>query len=513
MLLWQRSFFLVVVLWWWTSTMMHGASAAPRLGDTYIDVFSREATATETSGTDLPTVELFALFDEEDGGREDHPVLNEVPLALDASGRDATRHLYYVARRLLWTNWDLSSRSELWLWWTGFELNGERLMLLREAPAESGGAQATCLADGPALCTWSATAYGAEYNISLFGASGQATVLPPALFARAGDVTDDDDVDEIRLHWSAQRGDIVLHAPFALGPEEGGVVVSSSERHHYNFAFSFAPAAGPGGTVTVTEDGMHSLLQLEIVFLLTLTVIGASLVLVYGWTTHVDSTKSVWWVVLYALPWVYPGSTLRILSLAMLNLRWIAETAANGAIGRQTDKNIMARISPAMAALETLWSATMLVHEAEINLSSVSAHMALLATAACDAINVVMTPRPATTQATLSRDKRAALAVSARPLLMRMLWSPHGLVIVNNDDGGAKSKKSVRGSRRRSTTPAAVARGAVVLYFLMVLTMVYVDDVHVYTKNQWGARYGLWPVAPAVVTMVAMMETALHLHE
>ena len=462
---------------------------------TYLNVFG-----------DAPTIELFYLPQHE-AGVASTPTLTNIGLF---GAAPHPRRMYYVDGRLLDTAWDLSTNtSALWLWWQGYELDGERLLLLDGGSGDDEGSdedplfEAACAHDDAGRCAFDVVATGTTgltYRAVLFAHIGDtaqqetATLLPRDLYVQ---VAPHDGATPKDLVLTSTSGAMswTLHGPFALDDSGDGVpgdiVVSTGERHHHNFRFDYdrVPAR-----VRVFERGTFQGRASDLsTVVLTIVILVAAVAIVIGWTTSAaaaaSQTPSSDHVLLelpwYVLPWIFPGPPLRLVAVGLMVVRWV--------VGRTGGRR--RPLSTAYGALSTAYAATMILHEGATNLSSVAAHMALVATAACDAVDYAhdgpdtrKTPRPPPAAAA------AAPKGGGKHLWLTVAVVRHGV-------------RAPPPPRQRSHLQAVLAWTHLAVLFVAV----YLEDVAVYTMQHWEASYGLQPHVVASVAMAFLLELALHL--
>ena len=360
---------------------------------------------------------------------------------------------YFVDGRLIHTAWSLALDSALWVHWTGYSVNRQRLRLDRDAAVPSDATTVTCLdtVTHRAGCTFASSVHGRPVNVSLF-VNGPITYVPVDVWADA--VARD----------TLVLGTLHVPGPFAPHDDATSVWIGVETARRTNMAWTVRPAHrtaswwirggngnDDGNAAVDAGPWLHPLDPTTwSSFLATGAVVVYTWVLVYGWTERraspawgfLPSITAV--VVVFGRPWAPQPSVWSCIGTV-----WVAVVTAWTVVTSQRSRGGW---SPAYGALEGLWALTLYLHDDEPNVVSTAVAGAILATATCDAVDAFRTG-----------------TTSARTRTWRTAWT-------------------------------AVALVAFV-----------VDNAFPYVHNHARAVYGLWGLPPTVLATTAVVEGALHL--
>jgi len=267
-------------------------------------------------------------------------------------------HDYYVQNSLVYTDFCLGHNSSLWFHWAGFELHARRLWL-REDPVvvDSFGCDDwyttwSCVFDGKVS--------GHDVQVALFK-PGTHTTLPRALYKST--------LDKLTVRVVETAQDITVHGPFELGDEDNIMVIAESVRHGYNFALS-----PKHRRARITDSDAHQVTDFEDV-LLTVVVVYASITVVYTWSLPHERPSSLQKAIFFPLavvPWFHLGSWLRYVQLILFTLHVVAPTIVHHVAPRLFGDGYAAytHATTSFVALESLYTATVLLHETTVNMAS-----------------------------------------------------------------------------------------------------------------------------------------------
>lgn len=311
----------------------------------------------------VPTLTLYSIDKSGDGGAE-KPTLRTFEASFGDAVDDALDAEHYVSNRIVRGNMSLGRNSALWRWWAGYELSGHHVTLLAEAPTRDAddNLAVACFDSGVHSCRFTANA-PTPFTVVAF-TSGDATVLPPAIF--------DDGVDATVTLTLPGGGTVTLNAPFVLGTATDEILLSHTVRRDYTFRWSAHNA-----TLFIRERDVIDVYEPWTDFALTMGIVYAVGAVLYCWTIDRTTTTRhrVAALPLLGLMYVYWGTYVRLGIVIYVALRTLLGPLVDAACGGMSIEYL---------ALEAIWTVTMVLHEEEPNVTSAALKSILLVVALRD---------------------------------------------------------------------------------------------------------------------------------